>query len=78
MTSPATAAAPTDAWRLYFAVYPDAATAAAIAALAEATRVRWGLRGRAVPERAARDLEAHAVDWPGEWPEPPAKSGLLK
>lgn len=27
------------------------------------------VRGRAVPERAVRDLEDHLADWPGEWPE---------
>lgn len=26
------------------------------------------VRGRAVPERRARDLEDHVVAWPGEWP----------
>jgi len=26
------------------------------------------VRGRAVPERKARDLEDHVVAWPGEWP----------
>ncbi|MFC7608438.1 YcgN family cysteine cluster protein [Teichococcus aestuarii] len=31
-------------------------------------RAGASVRGRAVPERAARDLEDHAADWPGEWP----------
>ncbi|EHM03531.1 hypothetical protein HMPREF9946_00014 [Acetobacteraceae bacterium AT-5844] len=30
------------------------------------------VRGRAVPEREARDLEDHLADWPGEWPAPPS------
>jgi uncharacterized cysteine cluster protein YcgN (CxxCxxCC family) len=28
------------------------------------------VRGRAVPERRARDLQDHVVDWPGDWPAP--------
>lgn len=30
------------------------------------------VRGRAVPERQARDLEDHLAEWPGAWPFPPA------
>jgi len=30
------------------------------------------VRGGAVPERQARDLEDHIADWPGEWPSPPS------
>jgi uncharacterized cysteine cluster protein YcgN (CxxCxxCC family) len=26
------------------------------------------VRGRAVPERQARDIEEHVAEWPGEWP----------
>ena len=29
------------------------------------------VRDRVISERAARDLEEHAADWPGEWPEMP-------
>lgn len=29
------------------------------------------VRGRAIAERAARDLEDHIADWPGQWPAAP-------
>ena len=34
-------------------------------------RAGASVRGRAIPERAARDLEDHIADWPGEWPAAP-------
>ena len=43
------ASPPTTASRLFFALFPDAATAAAIAALAVEMRTRHGLRGKPVP-----------------------------
>ncbi|MCQ4159782.1 YcgN family cysteine cluster protein [Roseomonas sp. GC11] len=41
-------------------------------------RAGASVRGRAVPERQARDLEDHIVDWPGEWPRPASPRGKEK
>lgn len=66
--APATDATPAmTAARLFFALFPDAETAAAIAALAVAMRERHGLRGHAMPA----DKLHVTVNYLGTFPELP-------